>query len=41
MPRPYWIAAAARVLAPRLVRYATGPKAGERLIPRTRADEQG
>jgi short-subunit dehydrogenase len=39
VPRPYWLAAAARVLAPRLVRRAT---AGGRLAraPRTGADEQ-
>ena len=36
VPRPYGLAAAARVLAPRLVRLATGRKAGERLVPRTR-----
>ena len=38
VPRPYGLAAAARVLAPRLVRFATGPKAGARLIPSTRPD---
>jgi short-subunit dehydrogenase len=38
VPRPYGLAAAARVLAPRLVRFATGPKAGDRLIPSTRPD---
>jgi short-subunit dehydrogenase len=39
VPRPYWLAAAARVLAPRLVRRATG---GGRLTlaARTGADEQ-
>jgi short-subunit dehydrogenase len=40
VPRPYGIAAAARVLAPRLVRFATGPRAGERLVPRTRPDSE-
>ena len=38
VPRPYGLAAAARVIAPRLVRFATGPKAGDRLIPSTRPD---
>jgi len=41
VPRPYWVAAAARILTPRLVRLATGSKAGKRLIPSTRADEEG
>ena len=34
------LAAALRVLAPRLVRFATGPKAGDRLIPSTRPDAE-
>jgi short-subunit dehydrogenase len=38
VPRPYWIAAAARALAPWLVRLATGGKAGGRLVTRTGAD---
>ena len=40
VPRPYALAAALRVLAPRLVRFATGPKAGDRLIPSTRPDAE-
>ena len=36
VPRPYWLAAAARVMAPRVVRRATG---GAALTPVTRADE--
>ena len=39
VPRPYGLAAVARVLAPPLVRFVTGPKAGDRLIPRTGGDE--
>ncbi len=38
VPRPYAIAAAARVVVPPLVRFAVGPKAGERLVPRTREE---
>ena len=41
VPRPYWIAAAARVLAPRLVRYATGPKRASASSRTRAADEQG
>ena len=40
MPRPYAAAAALRVLTPRLVRLATGGKAGDRLIPSTKPDEK-
>jgi hypothetical protein len=36
-PRPYWIAAAARIVAPGLVRRAT---AGEAFTPATNADAQ-
>jgi short-subunit dehydrogenase len=39
VPRPYAIAAAARVLLPPLVRLATGGRVGGRLIPSTRGDE--
>ena len=39
VPRPYALAAAARVLAPRLVRRATGGKAGGRMVTRTGGDE--
>lgn len=38
VPRPYWIAAAARILAPRLVRRVLGGGAGERLAPATQAE---
>jgi short-subunit dehydrogenase len=38
VPRPYWIAAAARVLAPRLVRRVLGGAAAGRLAPATRPD---
>jgi short-subunit dehydrogenase len=38
VPRPYALAAAARVLAPRLVRRATGGKAGGRFVTRTGGD---
>jgi short-subunit dehydrogenase len=38
VPRPYWIAAAARVLAPRLVRRVLGGGAAGRLTPATGAD---
>ena len=38
VPRAFALAAAARVLAPRLVRRATGGKAGGRLVPRTGGD---
>jgi short-subunit dehydrogenase len=38
IPRPYALAAAARVLAPRLVRLATGSKAGGRMVTRTGSD---
>jgi uncharacterized protein len=41
VPRPYALAAALRVLTPRLVRMATGGKAGERLIPRTGTGDKG
>jgi short-subunit dehydrogenase len=37
VPRPYWLAAAARVLAPPLVRAATRGKAGSRMVTRTGA----
>jgi uncharacterized protein len=40
VPRPYGIAAVARVVAPRLVRFATGSKAGGRLVTRTGADKR-
>ena len=40
VPRPYGIAAAARVVAPWLVRFATGSKAGGRLVTRTGADKR-
>jgi short-subunit dehydrogenase len=39
VPRPYALAALARVLAPRLVRIATGGKSGGRLITRTGRDD--
>ncbi len=39
VPRPYALAAAARVLAPPLVRLATGERAGGRLVTRTGGDE--
>jgi short-subunit dehydrogenase len=39
VPRAYGIAAALRVVAPRLVRRATGGKAGGRLVPRTGGDD--
>jgi uncharacterized protein len=39
VPRPYALAAAARILMPRVVRKATGGKAGGRLIPRTGSDD--
>jgi short-subunit dehydrogenase len=35
VPRPYWIAAAARTVAPRLVRRALGAGAASRLVTRT------
>lgn len=38
VPRPYWIAAAARILAPRLVRRVLGGGAAERLAPATQAE---
>jgi short-subunit dehydrogenase len=38
VPRPYWIAAAARALAPRLVRRVLGGGAAGRLTPATGAD---
>ena len=38
VPRPYGIAAALRVIAPGLVRRATGGKSGRRLVPRTGGD---
>ena len=38
VPRPYALAAAARVVVPRLVRMATGGKAGGRLVTRTGGD---
>jgi short-subunit dehydrogenase len=39
VPRPYALAAVARVVAPRLVRLATGGKAGGRLVTRTGRDD--
>jgi uncharacterized protein len=39
VPRPYALAAVARVLAPRLVRRATGGKTGARMVTRTGSDE--
>jgi short-subunit dehydrogenase len=38
VPRPYWLAAAARVLAPRVVRRATG--GGAAMTPSTRGDAE-
>ena len=40
VPRPYALAAAARVLLPGLVRLATGGKVGGRLVTRTGGDDQ-
>ena len=40
VPRPYALAAAARVLVPGLVRRATGGKVGGRLVTRTGGDDQ-
>jgi uncharacterized protein len=39
VPRPYALAAAARVLMPRVVRLATGGKAGSRFVTRTGSDD--
>ena len=39
VPRPYALAAVARVLAPRLVRRATAGKAGGRMVTRTGGDQ--
>jgi short-subunit dehydrogenase len=39
VPRPYALAAAARVLAPRVVRRFTGGKAAARMVTRTGADD--
>ena len=39
VPRPYALAAAARVLAPRLVRRATGGKTSARMVTRTVGDD--
>ena len=35
VPRPYWLAATARIVAPRLVRRVLGGGAAERLAPST------
>jgi uncharacterized protein len=39
VPRPYWIAAALRIVTPRLVRRVTHGKSAGRLIPRTGGDD--
>jgi len=39
VPRPYGLAAVARVVAPRLVRRATGGKAAQRMVTRTSGDD--
>jgi short-subunit dehydrogenase len=41
VPRPYAVAAALRVLAPRLVRRATGGKAAQRMVTKTITDTHG